>query len=237
MQGDGARRGIKAFCQWIFKNQYLYSESAMLLFLFALGLGHKDDATGAMTTWGDELEAVRAINGRVWNIPDPNGSGRIYRIQTTLAFTLDLHAERLFFGIMNGGCLCRGHELHHGWPRKHREHLHTIDLVLEWVARCQEPTMFKQNALAHRPQPGEDIPGPCPCCDMYAGTPVQRAAVFELEDAKVLLSSLALLTQAPTKRPPHPHSLAVQGSSRRSQTVGFRERSFRRHELDARASA
>ena len=190
MQGDGARRGIKSFCQWIFKNQYLSSESAAVLHLFALGLGYKDDATGAVSVWGDELDTVRSIDGRTWYIPDPSHSDpdtapRIFKITTSLEFTLDLHAERLFFGITNGGCLCRGDELHHAYPRNRRQLLTTITLVLEWVARCREPTMFEQNALAHEPQPDEPCPGKCPGCSMYDGNEAQRLATFEREDAKV----------------------------------------------------
>ena len=198
-QGDGARRGVKAFCQWVFKNQYLVSESSLLLFLLALGLGYKDDATGAVSVWGDQLEAMRSIDGRLWSIADPNGTSRVYKIRTTLAFTLDLCAERLFFGISNGGCLCRVHELHHGWPSQHRVKLNTIELVLEWVARCKEPTMHEQNAMAHRPQPGESVPGRCPCCPMYNGTLEERRATFEREDAKVRGSN-RVTTTTTTKR-------------------------------------
>ena len=43
LQGDGARRGIKAFAQWVFKNPYVDSQSCSLLHLLALGVGVKDN--------------------------------------------------------------------------------------------------------------------------------------------------------------------------------------------------
>jgi hypothetical protein len=184
LQGDGARRGIKAFCQWVFKNQYIDSESAALVHLICLALGLKDDATGAMTAWGDQLAVIQSIDGRVWDILDPLGSDRVYKIRTTLGMTLDLHAERIFFGIMAGGCLCQGWELQHGVPINHRAILTTTPLVLEWVSRCVEPLMFEHNALAHQAQPGEDIPGPCSQCPLYNGTLDQRRAANDVELAK-----------------------------------------------------
>ena len=186
LQGDGARRGIKAFCQWVFKNQYMRSESAALVHLICLALGMKDDATGAMSAWGDQLPVIASIDGRVWDIPDPLGSDRIYKIRTTLGMTLDLHAERLFFGIMAGGCECNTFELQHGFPSNHRLKLYNIRLVLVWVARCKEPPMQRHIALAHEIQPNSDCPDPCPACPLYNGTIEQRRAANDIEWPKYL---------------------------------------------------
>ena len=43
LQGDGARRGTKAFAQWVIKNPYVDSQSCSLLHLLALGVGVKDN--------------------------------------------------------------------------------------------------------------------------------------------------------------------------------------------------
>ena len=63
LQGDAARRGIKLFCQWVFKNPYLDSQSCLMLHLWALGLRVKDGQKGAKEAWGDQEVKLEGIDG------------------------------------------------------------------------------------------------------------------------------------------------------------------------------
>ena len=135
------------------------------LHLLALGVGQKDNKGGVTGTLGDELAAVEAIEGRVWEVEvaeGEEGEARTYSVPTSLSVTVDLCAERDLGGMIGGGCHCQGAEMLHRYPRDRRASFTTLEQVLEWCSACEEPTLEEQFALAHHPLPGEQVPQPCP---------------------------------------------------------------------------
>ena len=90
------------------------SQSSRNLHLLALGVGQKDNKGGVTGTLGDELAAVEAIEGRVWEVEvaeGEEGEARTYSVPTSLSVTVDLCAERDLGGMIGGGCHCQGAEM------------------------------------------------------------------------------------------------------------------------------
>jgi hypothetical protein len=192
LQGDGARRGTRAFTQWVFKNAYRDSASPHLLFLFALALKLKDNRSGAALTFGAETAVLNSLQGGVVTVPDPYAEGMFLEVKTKLSMTLDLCAERDFFGIINGGCMCQGHDGLHRLPKNRRAQFKSWALADEWCSGCKEPTLLEQHTLAHRAYDGAELPEPCTKCEFGHGTHEQRVAEYALD----LSTEVRMVTEA-----------------------------------------
>ena len=176
LQGDAARRGIKLFCQWVFKNPYLDSQSCLMLHLWALGLRVKDGQKGAQEAWGDEAEVLESLDGAMITV-----RGR--RIHVSLSVTVDLCAERDLGGIINGGCMCQDFEQHHACPTNRRSRfVGNLPEILKYCELCREPTLAEQITLAHALHEDEELPRPCtaPGCDFGHGSQEKVRAEFSV---------------------------------------------------------
>ena len=188
LQGDAARRGVKMFSQWVFKNPYIDSQSCNLLHLFALGVGVKDNKEGTIKLWGDQAKDLEAIHGKEWTLCLPIDNEdedcpteTTHRVRTVLSATVDLCAERDLWGIIGGGCMCQGSEMQHRVPR---ERLSSIDPVMDWVGKCEEPDLELHFQLAHERVGDEPYPKPCPQCKKFSGTPTECAEQYAEEEEK-----------------------------------------------------
>lgn len=188
LQGDAARRGVKMFTQWVFKNPYIDSQSCNLLHLFALGVGVKDNQEGTIKLWGDQAAALEEIHGKEWSIclpTDPEDTDceteTTQRVRTVLSATVDLCAERDLWGIIGGGCMCQGFDLHHRAPC---ERMSSIENVMSWVGKCQEPDLELHYTLAHMALPGESYPRPCPTCNKFSGSAAECISQYAEENTK-----------------------------------------------------
>ena len=184
IQGDAARRGIKMFSQWVFKNIYLDSQSCKVLHLIGLGVGCKDDQEGTIKLWGDQYDEIVSIHDKTWMVPtdvdDPDNS-MMQEVETELCCTVDFHAEKDLFGVIGGGCMCQGGELQHRVPADHRSSMPTIESIMDWVSVCKEPKLNEQLNLAHMPRQGESLPRKCTQCGAFSGTQEEVAEAFETE--------------------------------------------------------
>ena len=179
---------------------YLDSQSSRNLHLLALGVGQKDNKGGVTGTLGDELAAVEAIEGRVWEVEvaeGEEGEARTYSVPTSLSVTVDLCAERDLGGMIGGGCQCQVAEMLHRHPRDRHEKFITFEQVLEWCSACVEPTLEEQYALAHHPLPGEELPQPCPAegCHAYDASRSLEHRRVEYESERKLFDSLVKAAQ------------------------------------------
>lgn len=188
LQGDAARRGIKSFSQWVFKNPYLDSQSCGVLHLVGLGVGLKDDKEGTMKMWAEQAKEIRDIQDKFWRV-DVNS--KTVLVRTELCATVDFHAEKELWGIIGGGCHCQGDDLHHGVPRHRRGTMTCIGKVMEWVKRCKEPTVEEQYTLAHEPIPGEHLPRACSLCGKFRGDQASVVDQYEKEEADFKLLKYA----------------------------------------------
>ena len=181
LQGDSARRGIKVFCQWVFKNPYLDSQSALMLHLWALGLRVKDGQKGAREAWGEQAAALEALDGSMV----PMGGLSVY---LWLTVTVDLHAERDLGGVINGGCACQDYEQHHAVPCDRRKRFTgNLPDILEYIySVCRDHTLEEQITLSHSPHAPGELPRPCPAegCDVGHGAPEKVRAEFAAATAK-----------------------------------------------------
>ena len=134
LQGDAARRGVKVFTQWCFKNVYLNSQSRSLLHLVALGLNCKDDKKGTIKTWGDQADDIEAIHGKEWTVSvptnpdDPESTEMTHTVRTYLSATVDLCAERELWGISTAGVFAKVHASSRGCT------LFAVNAT--WCCRC-----------------------------------------------------------------------------------------------------
>ena len=151
---------------------------------------------GVTGTLGDELAAVEAIEGRVWEVEvaeGEEGEARTYSVPTSLSVTVDLCAERDLGGIIGGGCHCQGAEMLHRYPSRPSRELHHPRASPRVVQRVRGADA--RGAVRPRPPPSARRAGatqPCPAegCNAYHASRTLEARRVEYESERKLFDSL-----------------------------------------------